>query len=140
MKLCNDQRNAQVFNLFIYLLLPYMFTQFHSKHNETFYIRQLTAGFSFQRTGFDPRAIHARSVGDKVAMGHVPELLLRFLPVSVPFQQRSIIIHLPSTLHNLNTAQGISVRHAPKNVLKKVSNLVSELRASYMLRVGVKVI
>jgi hypothetical protein len=25
MKLYNDQRNAQVFNLFIYLLLPYMF-------------------------------------------------------------------------------------------------------------------
>jgi hypothetical protein len=25
MKLCNDQRNAQVFNLFIYLLLPYEF-------------------------------------------------------------------------------------------------------------------
>jgi hypothetical protein len=25
MKLYNDQRNAHVFNLFIYLLLPYMF-------------------------------------------------------------------------------------------------------------------
>jgi hypothetical protein len=25
MKLYNDQRNAQLFNLFIYLLLPYMF-------------------------------------------------------------------------------------------------------------------
>jgi hypothetical protein len=28
MKLYNDQRNAQVFNLFIYLLLPYMFRAF----------------------------------------------------------------------------------------------------------------
>jgi hypothetical protein len=28
MKLHNDQRNAQVFNLFIYLLLPYMFRAF----------------------------------------------------------------------------------------------------------------
>jgi hypothetical protein len=28
MKLYNDQRNAQVFNLFIYLLLPYMFQTF----------------------------------------------------------------------------------------------------------------
>jgi hypothetical protein len=27
-KLCNDQRNVQVFNLFIYLLLPYMFRAF----------------------------------------------------------------------------------------------------------------
>jgi hypothetical protein len=27
-KLYNDQRNAQVFNLFIYLLLPYMFQAF----------------------------------------------------------------------------------------------------------------
>jgi hypothetical protein len=25
MKLCNDQRNAQVFNLFFFSLLPYMF-------------------------------------------------------------------------------------------------------------------
>jgi hypothetical protein len=29
MKLYNDQRNAQVFNLFIYLLLPYMFRAFY---------------------------------------------------------------------------------------------------------------
>jgi hypothetical protein len=29
MKLCNDQRNAQCFNLFIYLLLPYMFRAFY---------------------------------------------------------------------------------------------------------------
>jgi hypothetical protein len=28
MKLYNDQRDAQVFNLFIYLLLPYMFRAF----------------------------------------------------------------------------------------------------------------
>jgi hypothetical protein len=28
MKLYTDQRNAQVFNLFIYLLLPYMFRAF----------------------------------------------------------------------------------------------------------------
>jgi hypothetical protein len=28
MKLYNDKRNAQVFNLFIYLLLPYMFRAF----------------------------------------------------------------------------------------------------------------
>jgi hypothetical protein len=28
MKLYNDQRNAQVFNLFIYLLLPCMFRSF----------------------------------------------------------------------------------------------------------------
>jgi hypothetical protein len=28
LKLYNDQRNAQVFNLFIYLLLPYMFRAF----------------------------------------------------------------------------------------------------------------
>jgi hypothetical protein len=28
MKLYNDQRNAQVFNVFIYLLLPYMFRAF----------------------------------------------------------------------------------------------------------------
>jgi hypothetical protein len=28
MKLYNGQRNAQVFNLFIYLLLPYMFRAF----------------------------------------------------------------------------------------------------------------
>jgi hypothetical protein len=28
MKLYNDQRNAQVFNLFIYLHLPYMFRAF----------------------------------------------------------------------------------------------------------------
>jgi hypothetical protein len=28
MKLYNDQRKAQVFNLFIYLLLPYMFRAF----------------------------------------------------------------------------------------------------------------
>jgi hypothetical protein len=28
MRLYNDQRNAQVFNLFIYLLLPYMFRAF----------------------------------------------------------------------------------------------------------------
>jgi hypothetical protein len=28
MKLYNDQRNAQGFNLFIYLLLPYMFRAF----------------------------------------------------------------------------------------------------------------
>jgi hypothetical protein len=28
MKLHNDQRNAQVFSLFIYLLLPYMFRAF----------------------------------------------------------------------------------------------------------------
>jgi hypothetical protein len=28
MELYNDQRNAQVFNLFIYLLLPYMFRVF----------------------------------------------------------------------------------------------------------------
>jgi hypothetical protein len=28
MELYNDQRNAQVFNLFIYLLLPYMFRAF----------------------------------------------------------------------------------------------------------------
>jgi hypothetical protein len=28
LKLCNDQRNAQVFNLFIYLHLPYMFRAF----------------------------------------------------------------------------------------------------------------
>jgi hypothetical protein len=28
MKLYNDQRNAQDFNLFIYLLLPYMFRAF----------------------------------------------------------------------------------------------------------------
>jgi hypothetical protein len=28
MKLYNEQRNAQVFNLFIYLLLPYMFRAF----------------------------------------------------------------------------------------------------------------
>jgi hypothetical protein len=31
MKLCNDQRNAQVFNLFVYLLLPYMFLAFFSQ-------------------------------------------------------------------------------------------------------------
>jgi hypothetical protein len=29
MKLYNDQRNAQVFNLFVYLLLPYMFRAFY---------------------------------------------------------------------------------------------------------------
>jgi hypothetical protein len=29
MKLYNDQRNAQVFNLLIYLLLPYMFRGFY---------------------------------------------------------------------------------------------------------------
>jgi hypothetical protein len=28
MKLYNDQRNSQVFNLFIYLLLPYVFRAF----------------------------------------------------------------------------------------------------------------
>jgi hypothetical protein len=28
LKLYNDQRNAQVFNLFIYLILPYMFRAF----------------------------------------------------------------------------------------------------------------
>jgi hypothetical protein len=28
LKLYNDKRNAQVFNLFIYLLLPYMFRAF----------------------------------------------------------------------------------------------------------------
>jgi hypothetical protein len=28
MKMYNDERNAQVFNLFIYLLLPYMFQAF----------------------------------------------------------------------------------------------------------------
>jgi hypothetical protein len=28
MKLYNDQRNANVFNLFIYLLVPYMFRAF----------------------------------------------------------------------------------------------------------------
>jgi hypothetical protein len=28
MKLYNNQRNAQAFNLFIYLLLPYMFRAF----------------------------------------------------------------------------------------------------------------
>jgi hypothetical protein len=32
MKLYNDQRNAQVFNLFIYLLLPYMFRGFLLAH------------------------------------------------------------------------------------------------------------
>jgi hypothetical protein len=32
MKLCNDQRDAQVFNLFIYLLLPYMFRGFLLDH------------------------------------------------------------------------------------------------------------
>src|SRR5215468_9663637 len=31
MKLYNDQRNAQVFNLCIYLLLPYMFREFFSQ-------------------------------------------------------------------------------------------------------------
>jgi hypothetical protein len=34
MKLYNDQRNAQVFNLFIYLLLPYMFRAFFSPSSE----------------------------------------------------------------------------------------------------------
>jgi hypothetical protein len=29
MKLYNEQRNAQVFNLFIYLILPYMFRAFY---------------------------------------------------------------------------------------------------------------
>jgi hypothetical protein len=28
MELYNDQRNAQIFNLFVYLLLPYMFRAF----------------------------------------------------------------------------------------------------------------
>jgi hypothetical protein len=32
MKLFNDQRNAQVFNLFNYLLLPYMFRGFLLAH------------------------------------------------------------------------------------------------------------
>jgi hypothetical protein len=32
MKLYNDQRNAQVFNLFIYLPLPYMFRAFKFKY------------------------------------------------------------------------------------------------------------
>jgi hypothetical protein len=31
-ELCNEQRNAQVFNLFIYLLLPYMFRGFLLAH------------------------------------------------------------------------------------------------------------
>jgi hypothetical protein len=34
MKLYNDQCNAQVFNLFIYLLLPYMFRAFFSPSSE----------------------------------------------------------------------------------------------------------
>jgi hypothetical protein len=34
MKLYNDQRNAQVFNLFIYLLLPYMFRAFFNPISE----------------------------------------------------------------------------------------------------------
>jgi hypothetical protein len=32
--LYNDQRNAQVFNLFIYLLLPYVFRAFFSPFSE----------------------------------------------------------------------------------------------------------
>jgi hypothetical protein len=35
MKLYNDQRNAQVLNLFIYLLLPYMFRASFSPSSET---------------------------------------------------------------------------------------------------------
>jgi len=44
------------------------------------YIRQLAAGFSLQRTGFDPREIHARFAEDKVVDGHVSARVLRFYP------------------------------------------------------------
>jgi hypothetical protein len=60
--------------------LLFFHTQKYSKYNETLYTRQLVIGFSFQRTGLDPRAIHAKFVEDVVVVGHVSARILRFYP------------------------------------------------------------
>jgi len=84
-----------------------MFSIPQNIQNSIFCIMQLASGFSFRRTGFDPREIHARFVEDKVVVGHLSARVLRFLPVSVSFQQCPIIIHLPSTPNNLNRVQSV---------------------------------
>jgi hypothetical protein len=55
MKLYKDQRNAQVFNLFVYLLLPYMFRAFFSLSSEAGV--QFRLWFSSPEYGVSARAL-----------------------------------------------------------------------------------
>jgi len=47
------------------------------------YLRQLVAGFSPQRLGFDPWSFHSISVVDKVALGQFFLRIFRVSPVSI---------------------------------------------------------
>jgi hypothetical protein len=58
MKLYNDRRNAQVFNLFIYLLLPYIFLAFFSQSSEAgVQFRQLRQWLKFPGYGVWAQAL-----------------------------------------------------------------------------------
>jgi hypothetical protein len=46
------------------------------------WLRQLIAGLSPRRPGFDPGSVHVGFVVDKVALGHVFLRVLRFSPVN----------------------------------------------------------
>jgi hypothetical protein len=44
------------------------------------WLRLLRVGLAQRRSGFDPRSVHVKLVGDNVAIGRVLLLVLRFFP------------------------------------------------------------
>jgi hypothetical protein len=64
--------------------------------------------------GFDPNRVHVASVVKKVALGQVFPAEYFGIPLSVPFHQRSILIHHRRYIHVILVSDSVVKYHTQK--------------------------
>jgi hypothetical protein len=100
------------------------------------WLRQLVAGLSPRRPGFDPGSFNVGFVVDRLALGQVFPRVLRFSPVSfIPpvlhYTEKLIIVI--TGLHNKRVSCGASVVSDEGPFTKKMNNERNEYQVSQHL-------